>query len=152
SDLCFATTNRQAALTALTGRCAAIVVIGSANSSNTQALVKLAEESGCQRVYRVNHVDELPDDLAGTVGVTAGASAPAELAEEVTARLAPRHGVEQVRITEEDEYFPPPRMIRDLQAAGEVAATVMAGGALAERARGDDRAVHASDVLRALAR
>ena len=63
SDLCFATTNRQSALMAMAPRCAAIVVIGSANSSNTRALEKLAVEAGCPRVYRVNHVEELPEDL-----------------------------------------------------------------------------------------
>jgi len=150
SDLCFATTNRQSALMALAPRCQAIVVIGSDNSSNTRALAKLAEESGCPRVFRVNHVDELPDNLTGTVGVTAGASAPEELVESVIARLAPRDGVEEVRITDEDEYFPPPRMIRDLQTAVEIAATVMLGGSLADRPRADDRALHASDVLAAL--
>ncbi len=78
---------------AMAPACDAIVVIGSANSSNTRALEKLAAEAGCPRVYRVNDADELPDDLAGTVGVTAGASAPEELVEAVIARLAPATGV-----------------------------------------------------------
>ncbi|HWC68948.1 MAG TPA: 4-hydroxy-3-methylbut-2-enyl diphosphate reductase [Acidimicrobiales bacterium] len=150
SDLCFATTNRQSALMALASRCDAIVVIGSANSSNTRALEKLAHEAGCLRVARVNHEAELPEDLAGVVGVTAGASAPEELVEAVIARLAPRHGVEEVRVTDEDEYFPPPRNIRELQAAIETALTVMVGGALASRQAVDDRAVAASDVLAGL--
>ena len=150
SDLCFATTNRQSALMAMAPRCDAIVVIGSANSSNTRALEKLAIEAGCRSVHRVNSVDELPDELHGVVGVTAGASAPEELVEAVIARLAPRDGVEEVRITEEAEYFPPPRNIRDLQAAIEVAATVVAGGSLAARPGVDDRAIAASDVLEAL--
>src|SRR5919106_1485836 len=63
SDLCFATTNRQSALAAIAPRCDAVVVIGSANSSNTRALEKLAHESGCERVYRVNAADELPHDV-----------------------------------------------------------------------------------------
>ena len=62
-------------------RADAVVVIGSANSSNTLALEKVARAAGCARVYRVNAADELPDDLTGTVGVTAGASAPEELVE-----------------------------------------------------------------------
>src|SRR6478752_3587310 len=61
SDLCFATTNRQTALLELAPRCDAIVVIGSANSSNTRALEKLAIEAGCPSVHRVNSVDELPE-------------------------------------------------------------------------------------------
>ncbi len=150
SDLCFATTNRQSAMLAMAPACDAIVVIGSANSSNTRALEKLALESGSARVYRVNAADELPDDLTGTVGVTAGASAPDELVRAVLDRLSPRCGVEIVRVTEEDEYFPPPRMIRDLQAAIEQAATVMTGGSWQRRPPADDRNLPASDVLAAL--
>ena len=150
SDLCFATTNRQSALMAMAPRCAAIVVIGSANSSNTRALEKLAVEAGCPRVYRVNHVEELPEDLVGTVGVTAGASAPEELVDAVIARLAPRTGVEEINVTDEDEYFPPPRNIRELQAAIELAATTMTGGSLQAGPLMDDRALAASDVLAAL--
>ncbi|MET0661831.1 MAG: 4-hydroxy-3-methylbut-2-enyl diphosphate reductase [Ilumatobacteraceae bacterium] len=151
SDLCFATTNRQAALMELAHRCDAIVVLGSANSSNTQALERLAREAGCQRVYRVNGVGELPDDLTGIVGVTAGASAPEELVAEVLEFLHPVNGVELVRITDEDEYFPPPRNIRDLQLSIETASTVMLGGSLLDRPGMDDRSVGASDVLTALA-
>jgi 4-hydroxy-3-methylbut-2-en-1-yl diphosphate reductase len=150
SDLCFATTNRQSSLLAMVARCDAVVIIGSANSSNTRALEKLAREAGCERVYRVNTADQLPDDLFGTVGVTAGASAPEELVDSVLARLAPREGVEVVAVTDEDEYFPPPRNIRDLQAAIEVAATSMLGGALLTRPAMDDRSLPASDVLAAL--
>ncbi len=151
SDLCFATTNRQSALTAMAARCDAIVVIGSANSSNTRALEKLAVEAGCQRVYRVNEASELPTDLAGVIGVTAGASAPEELVDAVIARLGPARGVELVNVTDEDEYFPPPRNIRELQAAIDVATTVMAGGSIAERAVLEDRSLDASQVLGALA-
>jgi 4-hydroxy-3-methylbut-2-enyl diphosphate reductase len=150
SDLCFATTNRQSALMAMADRCDAIVVIGSANSSNTRALEKLAREAGCERVFRVNTVAELPDDLSGTVGVTAGASAPDELVMDVIDRLQPRGGVELVRVTDEDEYFPPPRNIRDLQAAIETASTVLLGGAMLTRPAMDDRNLAASEVLAAL--
>jgi len=151
SDLCFATTNRQAALMAMAPRCDAIVVIGSANSSNTRALEKLALQAGARRVFRVNHASELPEDLAGTVGVTAGASAPEELVQGVIARLAPREGVELVDVTDEDEYFPPPRNIRELQAAIGTAAAAMLGGDVARSATHDDHRVAASDVLAALA-
>jgi 4-hydroxy-3-methylbut-2-enyl diphosphate reductase len=153
SDLCFATTNRQGALMALAERCDAIVVIGSANSSNTRALEKLAHEAGCPLVARVNGADEIPDDVAGAriVGVTAGASAPNELVVEVIERLAPADGVEVVAITDEDEYFPPPRKLRELQSSIESAATVLLGGSMRERERMDDRSLSASDVLTALA-
>jgi 4-hydroxy-3-methylbut-2-enyl diphosphate reductase len=150
SDLCFATTNRQSALMAMAPRCDAVVVIGSANSSNTRALEKLARESGAARVYRVNRAEELPDDLTGTIGVTAGASAPEELVDAVVARLQPRHGVELVTVTDEDEYFPPPRNIRELQSAVELAVTVMLGGRFSGTRPTDDRALAASAVLEAL--
>ena len=150
SDLCFATTNRQSALMELAHRCDVIVVLGSANSSNTRALEQLAVASGCARVFRVNSVEELPSDLAGVVGVTAGASAPEELVAEVVEFLAPADGIELVNVTDEDEYFPPPRNIRDLQSSIETASTVMLGGSLLDRPGMDDRSVGASDVLAAL--
>ncbi|HXW33204.1 MAG TPA: 4-hydroxy-3-methylbut-2-enyl diphosphate reductase [Acidimicrobiales bacterium] len=114
SDLCFATTNRQTALKAIAGRSDAVVVIGSINSSNTRALEKVARAVGCSEVYRVNEASELPLDLSGTVGVTAGASAPDELVDAVVERLDPLHGVEEVHVTVEDEYFPPPPELREL--------------------------------------
>jgi 4-hydroxy-3-methylbut-2-enyl diphosphate reductase len=139
SDLCFATTNRQTALRAIADKADAVIVIGSANSSNTVALEKTARAAGCTHVYRVNSADELPDGLSGVVGVTAGASAPEELVEAVLARLAPTNGVERVEVTDEDEYFPPPRELRTL---------------LADRGLGSaldgDRAVSASEVLASL--
>ncbi|HEX5366958.1 MAG TPA: 4-hydroxy-3-methylbut-2-enyl diphosphate reductase [Acidimicrobiales bacterium] len=147
SDLCFATTNRQSALARIAPCCDAVVVIGSANSSNTRALEKLARESGCERVARVNGPDELPPGLDGVVGVTAGASAPEELIAAVIDRLAPRQGVEEVRITQEDEYFPPPRELRDLLAGVDVLATFGLGGSVPDRPGLDDRALAASDVL-----
>jgi 4-hydroxy-3-methylbut-2-enyl diphosphate reductase len=132
NDLCFATTNRQDALTDIAKRADAVVVIGSANSSNTIALTKVAREAGCPVVLRVDGPDELDIGDARIVGVTAGASAPEELVESVIARLAPRDGVEVVRMPDEDEYFPPPRELRELLPAGSLA---------------DDRAIAASDVL-----
>ena len=113
SDLCFATTNRQTALKAVAARADALVVIGSANSSNTRAMENVARAL-CPTVVRVNGPDEVPADLAGTVGVTAGASAPEELVRAVIDRLAPVAGVELVSVTDEEEYFPPPRELREL--------------------------------------
>ena len=150
SDLCFATTNRQSALMAMAPQCNAIIVIGSSNSSNTRALEKLAIAAGCRDVYRVNTVAELPADLHGTVGVTAGASAPEELVDEIIEFLAPTDGVERLRVTDEDEYFPPPRHLRDLQSAVGVAAAAMVGGPVQASASFDDRSLAASDVLSAL--
>ncbi|MDH3684486.1 MAG: 4-hydroxy-3-methylbut-2-enyl diphosphate reductase, partial [Acidimicrobiia bacterium] len=150
SDLCFATTNRQSALMAVADRCDAFVVIGSANSSNTNALAELAAEAGCERVFRVNGPNELPDDLRGVVGVTAGASAPEDVVTAVIDFLAPVDGVEEVRITNEDEYFPPPRNLRELLSALDVVSTLGLGGPVSDRPDLDDRRIGASDVLATL--
>ena len=148
SDLCYATTNRQTALKAIAARSDAIVVIGSSNSSNTVALEKVARTSGCGRVHRVNAAAELPDDLHGIVGVTAGASAPEDLVEAVIARLAPRRGIEVVRVTDEDEYFPPPPDLRDaVRAVGAVLAFGLGGPVPAESPLVHDRGTAASTVL-----
>jgi len=114
SDLCFATTNRQAALRAIAADADAVIVIGSANSSNTVALTQVAEAVGCPRVLRVNGVGDLPDDLTGVVAVTAGASAPESLVNEVLAFLDPVEGVDVRSVTVEDEYFPPPPELREV--------------------------------------
>ncbi|MCL5048679.1 MAG: 4-hydroxy-3-methylbut-2-enyl diphosphate reductase [Firmicutes bacterium] len=117
SDLCYATTNRQAALKTIVDECDTVIVIGSANSSNTVSLAHVAEAAGCKRVLRIDSASQLPDDLAGTVGITAGASAPEWLVEEVIAALNPTDGVAKVKSTDEDEYFPPPRDLRELISA-----------------------------------
>ncbi len=147
SDLCFATTNRQSALMSIAERCDTMVVIGSANSSNTIALAKLATEAGCSEVYRVNGPEELPDDLVGTVGVTAGASAPEDVVEAVLAFLNPLNGVAEVPITDEDEYFPPPRNLRELLTAIDTVATLGFGGSVPDRPELQDRKIDASEVL-----
>jgi 4-hydroxy-3-methylbut-2-enyl diphosphate reductase len=157
SDLCFATTNRQASLKAMAGEAGTIVVIGSANSSNTIALEKVALASGCPRVLRINEASELPGDLTGTVGVTAGASAPEALVEAVIAELAPRLGVTEVMVTTEDEYFPPPPELRELLRSVGATLGFMAGlaGSRSDSVRSDpvtdDRGVSAADVLDMLA-
>ncbi len=136
NDLCFATTNRQSALSAIAAQADTVVVIGSANSSNTLALAKVAIAAGCSNVVRVDGPDEL--DLAtlgdaDVVGVTAGASAPEDVVQAVIAKLAPTDGVELVHVTDEDEYFPPPRELRDLIPT-------------------DDRTISAAEVLADLVR
>ena len=150
SDLCFATTNRQSA-PAPDRR--------PLRRHRGHRLGQLLQHPGPRaagprrrlpRVFRVNDPDELPDDLTGTVGVTAGASAPEELVDAVIARLAPTEGIEEVWFTDEDEYFPPPRNLRDLLAAVDEAATVTLGGSLSARPATNDRSIDAADVLAAL--
>jgi 4-hydroxy-3-methylbut-2-en-1-yl diphosphate reductase len=148
SDLCYATTNRQAALRAIAGRCDTVIVIGSANSSNTISLTTVAESEGCTNVLRVNSADELPDDLDGTVGLTAGASAPEWLVQTVLDKLNPAEGVEVVTTIEEDEYFPPPPELRDLLRAVHLAASATLGiPSSGERPATDDRTMHAAAML-----
>jgi 4-hydroxy-3-methylbut-2-enyl diphosphate reductase len=159
NDLCFATTNRQLALTRIARAADAVVVIGSANSSNTIALTKVAIEAGCKNVLRIDGPDELYVAAmadAEIVGVTAGASAPEELVEAVIAKLAPREGVERIRVTDEDEYFPPPRELRELIPSLDAAVAFALGGdpASAPATVGPfaaDRTLDASHVLAGLA-
>ena len=149
SDLCFATTNRQAALLDLVEHCDSVVVIGSRNSSNTRALVSLAEEAGCKRVLWINRAEELPSDLNGIVGVTAGASAPDEVVAAVIKTLSPKNGVKNVKHTQEDEYFPPPRNIRSLLGAIQSFGSLGFAAPLKNENYGD-REINASDVLSSL--
>lgn len=157
-DLCFATTNRQAALRVIAEVADAIVVIGSANSSNTLALVEVARRAGCPRVMRVDGPDELDCGLlagAAVVGVTAGASAPDDLVRAVIRRLDPVEGVEPVSVIDEDEYFPPPRELRELLPTLDAAVALLLGGD-PQRARAiggpfaADRGIDASDALAGL--
>jgi 4-hydroxy-3-methylbut-2-en-1-yl diphosphate reductase len=114
SDLCYATTNRQEAVNQLSVECDLILVVGSHNSSNTQALVRVSHENEVA-AYRIDSADDIrPEWLEGvrTVGVTAGASAPDHLVQEVIDRLAPTQGFELWSATEEEEYFPLPPQLR----------------------------------------
>jgi 4-hydroxy-3-methylbut-2-enyl diphosphate reductase len=121
ADLCFATTNRQRAVRHLARRCDAVVVVGSPTSSNTRALAQTARDEGCGRVLQVAGAGDLPLAELGRVGVTAGASTPASVVDQVVAALAPA-SVEPVPVVSEDEYFPlaPPlrRRLGRLDAAG----------------------------------
>lgn len=148
SDLCFATTNRQAALRQVAAKADAVVVVGSSNSSNTVALGKVASGMGVKTVVRVNGPDELPEGLSGTIAVTAGASAPDDVVQAVIDKLAPINGVERVRAVEEEEYFPPPRELRELvDVLGGGLSAVMGVPAPMGNAFASDRAIGAKDVL-----
>jgi 4-hydroxy-3-methylbut-2-en-1-yl diphosphate reductase len=158
-DLCFATTNRQAALREVAARADAVVVIGSSNSSNTIALTAVARAAGCSQVLRVDGPEELDLDALGdarVVGVTAGASAPEDLVQAVVSKLAPTEGVEPVFVTDEDEYFPPPRELRELMPLVDALSAAMLGGDPDAARRlggpfGEDRGADASAALSGLA-
>jgi 4-hydroxy-3-methylbut-2-enyl diphosphate reductase len=112
-DLCYATTNRQTAIQQLAERSDLVLVVGSENSSNTQALVRVARKAGAaaHRVDGPEDVDPSWLDGISVVGVTAGASAPDQSVQSVIDAVAPSDGVHRMRVTEEDEYFPlPPRL------------------------------------------
>lgn len=114
SDLCYATTNRQEAVEQLASECDLILVVGSHNSSNTQALVRVANENGVA-AHRIDSATDIKDEWLTdviTVGLTAGASAPDHLVQEVIDRIAPTAGFELWRTTEEQEYFPLPPQLR----------------------------------------
>ncbi len=116
SDLCYATTNRQSAVRSLAEQCDLILVVGSDNSSNTQALVRVARELG-RSAHRIDSADEIGDSWltgAKVVGLTAGASAPDHLVEEVIERVDAQTGFELLSVTEEGEYFPLPPQLRAL--------------------------------------
>jgi len=109
-DICYATTNRQAAVKAIAPRAELMVVVGAPNSSNSLRLVEVAQRAGCPRAVMVQRGRELDPAIAegmAVIGVTAGASAPEVLVEEVLARLAERFelAIEEVVVAEERITF-----------------------------------------------
>ncbi len=109
-DICYATTNRQAAVKAVATDCDLVLVIGSANSSNSQRLREVAERAGARRAVLLPRADALDwACLEGvrTLGVTAGASAPELLVQALLGVLATRYAldIEERRVTQEDVTF-----------------------------------------------
>jgi 4-hydroxy-3-methylbut-2-enyl diphosphate reductase len=123
-DICYATQNRQVAVKSMADRCDVVIVVGSANSSNSVRLVEVAREAGAGAAYRVDVAAEVdPAWLADvtTVGVTSGASVPDILVRDVLDLLATVGfgEVEEVRTATEDLMFSLPRELRaDLREAG----------------------------------
>lgn len=125
SDICFATTNRQSALREVAEEVDAVVVVGSAGSANTGALVRVARDAGVPTVVRVDDADELPPGTFGTVALTAGASAP-EAAVQGVLRALGGTTIERAAVVQEEAYFPPPPALRRLLADEPLAATLLA--------------------------
>ena len=123
-DICYATQNRQQAVKAMAEHCDVVIVVGSANSSNSVRLVEVALDSGAGASYRVDTADELDPawfESATTVGLTSGASVPEILVHETLEWLAARGfgHVEEVTTAEESLIFSlPPELRRDLKKAG----------------------------------
>ena len=116
-DICYATTNRQIAVKAIANRCDAILVVGSPNSSNSKRLVEVALRAGCPKAMLVQKARELPwHDLQDivTIGLTAGASAPEVLVNEIIDEFKARYevSVEIVTTATEDVIFKIPRALQ----------------------------------------
>ena len=116
-DICYATQNRQVAIKKVAADADLVIVVGSANSSNSVRLVEVAREYGAKAACRVDYADEVQQewlDGVATVGVTSGASVPEVLVQEVLQVLAEAgYGdVEEVRTAEEDLMFSLPKELR----------------------------------------
>jgi len=117
-DICYATTNRQQSVKEIADGCDAVLVIGAPNSSNSMRLVEVAERAGCKYaalVQRASELDWVALENAVTVGITAGASAPEVLVEEVLDAFRARGPVtvEEVRVQDENIEFKLPRALVD---------------------------------------
>ncbi len=120
-DICYATANRQAAVKAIAERCAALVVIGAPNSSNSMPLVEVAANNGCPKSRLVQRAADMDWQWQGSgwtgrarrLGITAGASAPELLIDELIAACRERYdvSVEEVRTTDESMVFKLPRQL-----------------------------------------
>ena len=117
-DICYATTNRQQAVKAIAARCDAILVVGAPNSSNSQRLVEVAHKLGCTKAMLVQSAADIDwariEDVR-TLGVTAGASAPQVLVDEVIAACRECYDatVEVVTVTSENVRFKLPRELSE---------------------------------------
>jgi len=120
-DICYATQNRQSAIKQIAAHSDLVIVVGSANSSNSVRLVEVALEAGAKAAYRVDNAGEIEDDwLAGvdSVGVTSGASVPDDLVTGVLDHLVQKGfpPATEERLTEESLVFAlPPELRRDLR-------------------------------------
>jgi 4-hydroxy-3-methylbut-2-enyl diphosphate reductase len=123
-DICYATQNRQVAIKKVGAESDLVIVVGSANSSNTVRLVEVALEAGAKAAYRIDDATEIQDawfEGVKTIGVTSGASVPESLVEEVLDYLAKKtfDDVRTVTTAEEDIQFSLPKELRrDLKGAG----------------------------------
>ncbi len=116
-DICYATTNRQEAVKQVAPRVDAMIVVGAPNSSNSQRLREAAEREGCRIADLVQRASDIDWDRFGAItslGITAGASAPEILVEEIIDAFAERYqvAVETVYTVNEDVFFPLPRQLR----------------------------------------
>lgn len=119
-DICYATTNRQLAVKEIAPRSEAVFVIGSPNSSNSNRLVEVAKVYGCANAHLVQDENNIPWDALRdikTLGLTAGASAPDILIENVIAAIRKKYvvTVEEIVLTKENVVFNIPRILREAE-------------------------------------
>lgn len=117
-DICYATTNRQAAVKEIAARCDALMVIGAPNSSNSNRLAEVGKVYGCRKAALIQRAAEIDWAWLSDVkilGLTAGASAPETLVDEVINAIRTRFevSVQEVTITQENVVFNVPRVLRD---------------------------------------
>lgn len=117
-DICYATTNRQLAVKQIAPQVDALIVVGAPNSSNSKRLVEVASKAGCnyaQLVQRANEIDWRSLENIRSVGVTAGASAPEVLVNEVVEAFQQRFSVtiEKVETAQENISFKVPKILRE---------------------------------------
>ncbi|MFD0988386.1 4-hydroxy-3-methylbut-2-enyl diphosphate reductase [Methyloligella solikamskensis] len=117
-DICYATTNRQEAVKSIAPKCDRMIVVGSPNSSNSQRLVEVALRAGCPQAVLLQGVQEIDWDMfdgIGSLGITAGASAPEVLVDEIidAFRARFRADVETVTTAQENISFKLPRPLRE---------------------------------------
>ncbi len=117
-DICYATTNRQEAVKAMAPKCDAMLVVGAPNSSNSRRLVEVGARAGCaysQLVQRADDIDWRSLKGIKSIGITAGASAPEVLINEVIAAFADRYEMTQelVETAQENVEFKVPRVLRE---------------------------------------
>ena len=115
-DICYATTNRQAAVKAVAAQADAILVVGAPNSSNSMRLVEVAHQAGCARARLIQRAAEIDWSFlegVGRLGITAGASAPEDLVQDVIAACRERYDItiENVVLAEESVRFNLPRAL-----------------------------------------
>jgi 4-hydroxy-3-methylbut-2-en-1-yl diphosphate reductase len=116
-DICYATTNRQEAVKRIAGMVDALIVVGSPNSSNSQRLREVAEREGCLISNLILRAEDIDWNVYGDItrlGLTAGASAPDILVEEMIDAFAARFevSVQTISTANEDVFFPLPRVLR----------------------------------------
>ena len=115
-DICYATTNRQAAVKKIAKLCDMFFVIGSRNSSNSKRLVEVASKAGCNESELIHSESEIPLDKIGkckTIGISSGASAPEIIVQDFISKIKEKYEVqiEEVEIVKENVFFKIPGML-----------------------------------------